>query len=226
MLTIVADAFDGGALLVARAARRRGTPVTLSTPAQLVRRGWAHRVDAHGRPRPEGRGHGLLWVRVAAVSPAPFAAAAAADRDYATAEATALVVSWLYGQGSSVVNRPTGADLTGPGWDRPAWVRAAARVGLPVVPARLGAPSPLPAGSVLELVVDGRAAPGACGARQDLAPGVARLAEAAGCRLLGVVWSGGAVADATPCPPVDAVGAEAFARWCAAEAGSERRWSA
>ena len=59
-----------------------------------------------------------------------------ADRPYVAAEMTAFLRSWLSGLGCPVLNPPVSTCLSGPGWCREEWVRAAAHLGIPVRPVR------------------------------------------------------------------------------------------
>lgn len=54
------------------------------------------------------------------------------DRPFVAAEMSAFLHFWLSGLPCPVLNRPTPASLSGPGWHREQWVYAAARLGIPV----------------------------------------------------------------------------------------------
>jgi hypothetical protein len=76
------------------------------------------------------------------------------DRAYVAAEMAAFLISWLSELTCPVLNRPTPACLTGPGWRPEQWVHAAARMGIPIRPIRRSVvlmAEPLPEDAVGEL---------------------------------------------------------------------------
>jgi hypothetical protein len=118
-----------------------------------------------------------------------------AERAYVAAEMTAFLTSWLSGLRCPVLNRPTPTCLAGPNWRHEQWVYTAARVGIPVRPARRHAAlsagvapeAPYPRPVVTVTVVGDR-----CIGRvtDDLASQARRLADVAGVDLLAVRFSG------------------------------------
>lgn len=112
------------------------------------------------------------------------------DRPYVAAEMTAFLRSWLAGLRCPVLNRPTPACLSGPGWRREQWVYAAARIGIPVQPVawhldyEAGTPEEKPIPPETSVTVVGARCLGTAGGA--LVAQARRLAGAAGADLLAV----------------------------------------
>jgi len=82
----------------------------------------------------------VVFNRLRWADPPHFTSAAAIDRDYASAEMSALWVSWLAGlqdQGIPVINPPAHGGLQ-PSSNRLEWLKFAAEAGLPVVRIHVG----------------------------------------------------------------------------------------
>ena len=135
MLIVVASRLDEGA---AELARRRDDVRVLSCEDLSVA-GWRHGPGASesstavvgGEVIPAAEIEGVL-VRRSRVLNWETGHVVPGDRAYAAAEMTAFLRSWLSGLGCPVLNRPSATCLSGPGWCREEWVRAAARLGMPV----------------------------------------------------------------------------------------------
>jgi hypothetical protein len=82
-----------------------------------------------GEPVPEWAIEGVL-VRIGSIEASELAAIAPEDREYCAAEMTAFLKWWLVGLPVPVINQPTGASLTGPGWRPATWHLVAQRLGL------------------------------------------------------------------------------------------------
>lgn len=115
---------------------------------------------------------------------------AATDREYVAAELSAFLVAWLSGLPCPVINRPTPACLSGPGWRPHQWMQLAASLGLrpsrdrwqvPPAAEQQNGHGPL-AETVEVTVVDRR-----CFGAPDpvTAAAAQRLADAAGVKLAG-----------------------------------------
>ncbi|GAA5164143.1 hypothetical protein [Ornithinimicrobium tianjinense] len=192
LVLVVADRTDLGGRAVALdgpAARLAGARPLVVTPLDLARARWVHRVDARGRattclgldgrePLRDGDLAAVWWRALTPLEPAGSAAADPRDHLYAVSELTALVTSWLLSLGPRVVNRPSGADPSGPAWPLHQWAAVARRHGV-------GRTLP---GERRRLVVLGESVIGAVdGEEREAALGVA--AEA-GCRSLGLTLDG------------------------------------
>lgn len=199
----------------------------LVTPADVCTEGWALEIDdtaagPSGAALP-GTVRGVI-TRLGGIGPADLAGVHAADRGYAAAELAAFLLAWLDDCPVPVISRPEPGSLNGPAWSAAQWALAAHLAGLAVLPLRLGS-SPESAGD----------SPGACadGVPLDrvtvtvigdqvigdvhprLSQGAARLARAAGTRLLGVTFdgreAGSRFAGASVCPALPPRAAEALA---------------
>ena len=205
LVLVVADRTDLGGRAVALdgpATGRAGARPLVVTPLDLARARWVHRVDARGRastclgldgrePLRDADLAAVWWRALAPLEPAGSAAADPRDHLYAVSELTALVTSWLLSLGRRVVNRPSGADPSGPAWPLEQWAAVARRHGV-------GRTGP---GERRQLTVLGQRVFGAVdAAEREAALGVA--AEA-GCRSLGLALDGrGRVVGSSTAPRI------------------------
>jgi len=133
------DALAQGVAAAMRSATARADDVLWLTPTNLVRARWEHRVSTAGartRVFVSGEWHALDGV-VATLNrlrwlPASGTFTSDDDADYAASERHALVISALHGLSGVVVNPPAPPSLSGPDLTPAAWLRLAARLGLPV----------------------------------------------------------------------------------------------
>jgi hypothetical protein len=115
----------------------------LCVPADLSQPGWCHRVGAPeasravvgGRVVPAAAISGVL-TRLWHVPAQELAHIALSDRPYVATEMTAFLTAFLSDLPGTVLNKPAASTLSGPGWRREQWVRAASRAGIPVGPGR------------------------------------------------------------------------------------------
>jgi len=149
LIVIVASRWDDSAR--ALAGRWAGCDARVMTPRDLSRPGWRQRFGSSGRIgdgtgstlvvdgriEPQDRVAGVL-TRLAGVAEQELGHIEPADRAYVAAEMTAFLLGWLASLTCPVVNRPTPACLTGPGWGRERWALLAARSGMLVEPIRSG----------------------------------------------------------------------------------------
>ena len=106
------------------------TIADLSCPGWLVEnRAGSAKAVVGGEPVPMRAIKGVL-VRIGSIEVSELAAIAPEDREYCAAEMTAFLKWWLMGLQVPVINRPTAASLSGPGWSPPMWHLIAQRVGL------------------------------------------------------------------------------------------------
>jgi hypothetical protein len=159
MLVIVADRHDVAAEALIR--RWGAHDARLLSCADLSTSGWCHCLTdssvstavIDGRVISTGKITGVLtllpWVTADQINHI-----IPEDRAYVAAEMTAFLVSWLSELACTVLNRPTPACLTGPGWRPEQWIHAAARMGIPIRPIRRSViltAEPLPEDAVAEL---------------------------------------------------------------------------
>ena len=200
MIVIFASRHDADAIsLVARWSTHNAS---LLTSDDLSVAGWRHYLGAQenlstavvgGRTVAVAEIKGVL-VRWPGVFEQELAHIGEADRGYVAGEMTALMVAWLSSLECPVVNRPTPVNLSGPHWRLEQWTHAAARLGIPVRPARrhiaLGsaerADEPSPNQATVTVV--GKRCFGEVD--EELSGQARRLAEAAGVALLDVSFSG------------------------------------
>ena len=110
----------------------------LCVPADLSQPGWSHQVGQPatstavlgGRVTPASEISGVL-TRLWHVPPEELRHIASADRGYVAAEMTAFLIAFLTDLRCVVLNRPAASALSGPGWRREQWVRAAMQAGIP-----------------------------------------------------------------------------------------------
>ncbi|WPB72625.1 hypothetical protein KYC5002_26590 [Archangium violaceum] len=114
----------------------------LLTPDDLSMQGWRHdtstREDTlvvNGMPQRAGHLRGVL-VRLPGVPEQELVRIHPGERAYVAAEMTAFLLAWLSLLPCPVLNRPTPACLTGPGWRSEQWLHTAAQVDIPIVPMR------------------------------------------------------------------------------------------
>jgi len=148
LVVIVADERDDTARVVAATAMTRSTflqYLVITTPELALAR-WRQTISARGIVETSITLRGgtlrdddvaVVWCRSSEIARPPFTGWRDADRAYASAELTALVVSWLSGLGERVVNRATGTSATGPAWPQTKWADEARRAGLCVAARRL-----------------------------------------------------------------------------------------
>lgn len=191
--------------------------VALCTPADLSIPGWRHRVGVPesgaaviaGQVLPTAAITGVL-TRMPAVQPEMLVHIDTADRDYVASEMTAFLIAFLSALPCRVLNRPSAGALSGPAWRPEQWIRAAARVGIPVRTrqrsVRLNTPAETEVDVAVELTVIGHRVFGAVEA--PLAGWARSLAQAAGVGLLGLGFtrqaSGFALATVDPSPDLNA----------------------
>jgi hypothetical protein len=202
MILVLCDEADVSALWVVDGLKRRGLSPTLLTGLDLAAvRVWKHTVGAARADielRFEGaalRGRDVLSVlnRLCFLPRAWFERIGGPDRDYAVQEMQAFYLSWLHTLAAPKFNPPTPQGLCGNMRHPSAWVALAARSGLPVRPFRQSSDDdpaaawlapPHPATSTV-FVVGGEIV------GLDALVGLhraacLRLANAAGCPLLGI----------------------------------------
>ena len=211
MLVVLASAHDevAQAIVAAWAPWR----AVLCVPADLSAPGWSHRVSAPehatavlgGRVTPVEQITGVL-TRLQHVPPAELTHIAASERPYVAAEMTAFLTAFLTGLRCVMLNRPAASALSGPGWRREQWVRAAVKAGIPVAPVqrtvRPGAAVASAPAIAAEVTVVGSGVFGA--PDQSVADWARQLAATAGAGLLGVQFErqgrGYAFANVNPWP--------------------------
>jgi hypothetical protein len=138
---IFASRHDTAARVLADRGHPRGA--VLVTPRDLSTVGWRDAVGQTGSGTAPVDGRvvstrevrGVL-TRLTAVDAHELPHIVPADRAYVAQEMTAFLVSWLSALSCPILNRPTPACLTGPPWRREQWVHQAARLHIPVRPAR------------------------------------------------------------------------------------------
>jgi hypothetical protein len=154
-----------------------------------------------------------VLTRLWHVPPGELTHIAVSDRAYVASEMTAFLTAFLSDLPCAVLNRPSASGLSGPGWRREQWVRAAARVGIPVAPvqriARHGEPAATAPAIASEVTVVGELAFGADD--PDLVRWSRELAATAGVDLLGAQFTrhgrGYAFAGVNPWPILSYPGA-------------------
>ena len=141
MIVIFASRYDKSASSLAE--RWKNYDASLLTCEDLSVAGWRHFLSAESKDFAVVSGQIVDVADIDAVLirwPGVFAQEliqiAAHDRDYVANEMMAFLVSWLSSLSCPVINKPTPVNLTGPAWRLEQWTRAAARLGIPVRPAR------------------------------------------------------------------------------------------
>jgi hypothetical protein len=166
----------------------------LLTCQDLSARGWRYEPGGQvrtlvvgGRPIPGHEVDGVL-TRLPSVDENELAGIVPADRSYVAAEMTAFLTAWLSDLRCPVLNRPAPLCLMGPYLRKEQWVQMAARLGIPVMPARRSVPGvidnrlhDLPPGSATIDVVGGLCVGRAA---HSLRASALALAKAAGVGLL------------------------------------------
>ena len=141
MIAVLASRFDETARwLVARWA---AAGACLLTCADLSVSGWRYHLSQPlagtavlgGREVPLTDIRGVL-TRLPCVSDLELLHIVPADRAFVAAEMTAFLTCWLSGLSCSVLNRPSPGCLTGPSFRAEQWAAAAAKLGMPIRPAR------------------------------------------------------------------------------------------
>jgi hypothetical protein len=199
MLVVVASRHDQSArAFVARWGPQRATILTCE---DLSTAGWRHyqndlgasRAVASGQVVPVNRITGVL-TRRPSVLEQELLHIAPEDRSYVSAEMNAFLLSWLWSLPCPVLNPPTATSLSGPNWRPEQWVRAVARLDIPVQPRRRRA-ARAPESVADEPVVEGERVT-VVGDRwfgkvaHPLGQQAINLARAAGVQLLGVTFDG------------------------------------
>lgn len=210
MILVLCEEADSSALWAADALRARGLPPVVLGGADLASvKGWRHVVDPRGAASAElrlARGERLRSADVrATLNRLPFvprswsARVGGPDRDYALQEMHAFYLSWLHALPGPKLNPPTPQGLCGNMRHPSAWRAMAARAGLPVRPWRQSeADDPgafwqaRPDPAVRTAIVVGTSAVGPDDLIGPHGTACLRLAEAAGCPLLGVNFAPGA----------------------------------
>jgi hypothetical protein len=211
VLVVFASTHDDMAQTIVRAWALSGA--VLCVPADLSRPGWTHRVGAPeaaravlgGRVMPAAEITGVL-TRLWHVPSAELTHIARSDRPYVAAEMTAFLTAFLMDLPGVVLNKPTASALSGQGWRREQWVRAAARAGIPVFPAqriaRVDEPGATAPTIAAEVTVVGEQVFGT--ADPDLTHWALQLASLANVGLLGIRFArhghGFAFTDVNPWP--------------------------
>ena len=199
----------------------------LVTPADVCAEDWAPEIDdaaagPSGAALP-GAVRGVI-TRLGGIGSADLVGVHVTDCGYAAAELAAFLLAWLDDCPVPVISRPEPGSLNGPAWSAAQWTLAAHRAGLAVLPLRLGS-SPESAGDSPGAGADGVPSDGVTvtvigdrvigDVHPRLSQGAARLARAAGTRLLGVTFDGREVgsrfAGASVCPALPPRAAEALA---------------
>lgn len=214
MLLILSAAHDSTARAIVEAWAPWGAG--LCTPADLSKPGWRHSV---GKPEddavvvagmvvPAAAITGVL-TRLPAVHPEMLPHIHSADRDYVASEMTAFLIAFLSALPCKVLNRPSAGSLLGPTWRPEQWIRAAAKIGIPVRPirrdVRLNTPCEPEPDIAVHLTLIGDRVFGA--ADPSLAAWALSLARAAGVGMLSLGFvrhaSGFALASIDPMPALD-----------------------
>jgi hypothetical protein len=132
-----------------------------------------------------------VLTRLWHVPPGELTQIAVPDRAYVATEMTAFLTAFLTDLPCAVLNRPGASALSGPGWRREQWVRAAARMRIPVAPvqrtARRGEPVATAPAITVEVTVVGELAFGADD--PNLVRWSRELAATAGVDLLGAQFA-------------------------------------
>jgi hypothetical protein len=225
---------DAGAFWAVSQFQKRGLAVELVTASAMeVARRWHHsivgqtvatRIDlADGRVIDSARAQPIL-NRLGYIPTARLYATAGSDFGYAKQEIFALYLSWLGGWPARVINRAVPQGLCGNYRSPSEWVTIAHRAGLPAAPWRQAQDDPpergwaAPPGQLAAYVCAGAVVAGTP-LPEALHPACVRLADLAGCELLGLsfeamqVQADGAMdwrfTFATPMPQL-AIGGEAL----------------
>jgi len=197
----------------------------LVTPADVCAEGWALEIDDAAAGPPGAALPGVVRgvvTRLGGIGPADLAGVHVTDRGYAAAELAAFLLAWLDDCPVPVISRPEPGSLNGPAWSAAQWALAAHLADLAVLPLRLGSSlesagdSPgaddVPPDDVTVTVIGDRVIGDV---HPRLSQGAARLAHAAGTRLLGVTFDGreaeSRFAGASVCPALPPRAAEALA---------------
>jgi hypothetical protein len=215
MIVIIARPHDNAAAALTRHWSRHDA--RLMNCNDLSRAGWRYSLGgsnqgvavAGGQTIACGAIVGVL-TRLASVSPEDLVHVVAEDRAYVAEEMTAFLRGWLAGLTARVVNRPSPSCLAGPGWGPERWAKAAAGIGLPVVPVwRRAVLSPAETSleakpDCVDVTVVGDRCFGA--GVEELAGPARRLAASAGLDLLTVRFNGrspgAAFVGANPWPDI------------------------
>ena len=208
MILVLCDEADVSALWAADALRRRGLSPRLLTGIDLASvSGWRHRIGAAGAAITlRFDGYSLDGGEVRGVLnrlsflPRPWLDRhGGPDRDYAVQEMLAFYLSWLHTLAGPKLNSPAPQGLCGNPRHPSAWVALAARAGLPVRAfSQSSNDDPTaywqmpfdPAASTV--IVVGAAVIGPDALVGPHRAACLRLAEAAGCKLLGIDFAPGA----------------------------------
>ena len=206
-ILVLCDEADISASWAVEALRRRGLAPTVLTGLDLASvRGWRHTIGAAGAEielRFDGgsiRGGDVRGVlnRLSFLPRAWLDRVGGPDRQYAMQEMLAFYLSWLHALAAPKLNPPAPQGLCGNLRHPSAWVALAARAGLPMRPYRQASDGdpvafwqvpPDPAASTVFVVGSEVVGPAALAGPHRAA--CLRLAEAAGCPLLGIDFARG-----------------------------------
>jgi hypothetical protein len=211
MILVLCDEADASGLWAADALRKRHLSPTTLTGIDLASvRGWRHTIGAAGSDvvlRFDGgtlRGRDVRGVlnRLVFLPRAWLDRIGGPDRDYAIQEMTAFYLSWLHALPGPKLNPPTPQGLCGNARHSSVWIALAARAGLPVRPFRQSSDDdpvafwqmPLDPRASTVFVV-GAQVIGSDALVSPHRPACLRLAEAAGCPLLGINFAPDAGGD-------------------------------
>lgn len=190
MFVILAGARDSAAQALASRAH-----MSVLTPRDLSLGGWYCRFGSQepgnavlgGEIFPTQSICGVV-TRLPWISPADLGHVAEDDRHYVAAEMHAFLFAWLSKLRCPLLNRPTPHCLSGPAWRNEHWIHTAARLEIPVRPARRSAvpgvrfQPALPTGPIRTVTVVG----GKCAGDRSTALEryTLALAAASGCAML------------------------------------------
>lgn len=141
MIVIFASRFDDSARSLA--ARWKNYDASLLTCDDLSVTGWRQFLNHKGTNRAVVSGEvvdvtnidGVL-IRWPGVFAQELVQIAPDDRDYVASEMMAFLFWWFSTLNCPVINKPTPVNLSGPAWRLEQWTHLAAKLGIPVKPAR------------------------------------------------------------------------------------------
>lgn len=137
MNLILCHPFDRDAIWLYLELKKRGTPVQLLAPEQiLMSKEWTQTLDSGGDDFVVSTQDGLslkngeidfVFNRMQFVDAPVWRRVAEAEREYVRSEMSALMMSWLYQvqQKCPMINPPVGSNLCGVGWSKAEWAKTA-----------------------------------------------------------------------------------------------------